>query len=1248
MTAAKGVCKAVSEVVTKPSSYQIDMPKPDSNGISHHNDPDNSNAFMNGSNGLSEDLVVNNDVVELDSSVLTDSEVVEVQGVEFDAQSGKLDSKSAEISELLDGEHDAVEGTSGIFAVENIPQDQQNSLGTEGLGVANGILPVENCNPQDQQNSLGGEGHDFANEANGNLPVKNGIPQDQQNSLWNGVEVQDAATDAMEVQVGKTENGAAVEIKQVQGQTGKTESNAEDEIELVQEQSGETKRNAEDEVEQVQDQTGNTERNAEDEIEQIQEQSGKTESSVEDKTASNGEDEIEPVQDQIGKTESNGEDEIEPVQDQTGKTEGNAEDEIEQVQDQSGNTESNGEDEIEPVQDQTGKTESSVEDEIEQVQDQTGKTESSAEDEIEPVQNQTGKTESSVEDEIELVQDQTGKTESNAEDEIEPVQDQSAVQEQSGKTESSAEDEIEQFQDQNEETESLVKAEIEKVEDWTKSESCSSVIENQESQVGLGTQLAEDAVECEIRKVEVGEMSSEEVPVTTSMYLDPKSWPLINEEKTKRELESEKSQMLFSRRWADMVKTPSRKTIIVHDHAFKVNKENFPLPPRHEEPAEHPDCSEESPKAVKSEILIDVCQPTDNFSASISEPREPQLENYDAKSTDEVSSSSSDGLRLKINVENVPIVNNIILGCTTNDANESEDNGNGISTAPPKGSTDVMLARENLSVGAATRPFYLVRIPKSNDRKLREQIKHAQLEVDEKTRLRNVIQLEIQKTRENYRACGSQCEAAMIERGAARKIMRSKLSEIDFLRSVINRAKSVITIEDLDRQICNMEHMIQHETLTLKEEKQLIHEIKQVKQHRDKLSHSIGSQDEIQQALDQREEAEERLKILKKELDGLKDSISKIEEAATAAGREREDENRKAEELRVQFRAADDIRQAAYSQLQSLRKELFEENEHFRKYMGDAATARDCAFNEDREGLHHLCVNQVEKIMKLWNTNDKFRKEYVKQNERSTLTRFGTLDGLSLGHDKVPPNLPGYVNEGVGKLGLTPVETGSIQSSPLELSEPKNRMMTNKEPAKPVLVNALATVSGEDVINEIKKKPMKSKEEVELERKMEEESREEAKAKLKEQLRLEEIEKTKLALERKKRNAEKAQRRAEQRAQKEVEQKEKEREKRLKKKERKNASAAAPSEVNDVSRAIQSTEIQTEIVEETNSVAAASTRRPPKQSKSKYNIPPSIVRNRNKRKWQPWIWLVLACLTVVALFLLGNTGMFTNANHKWW
>ncbi|KAL2497443.1 Uncharacterized protein Adt_22994 [Abeliophyllum distichum] len=54
--------------------------------------------------------------------------------------------------------------------------------------------------------------------------------------------------------------------------------------------------------------------------------------------------------------------------------------------------------------------------------------------------------------------------------------------------------------------------------------------------------------------------------------------------------------------------------------------------------------------------------------------------------------------------------------------------------------------------------------------------------------------------------------------------------------------------------------MVQHETLPLKEEKQFIREIKQLKQLCEQLSSNMGSQDQIQQALNQREEVEERLK----------------------------------------------------------------------------------------------------------------------------------------------------------------------------------------------------------------------------------------------------------------------------------------------------------------------------------------------------------------------------------------------------
>lgn len=59
----------------------------------------------------------------------------------------------------------------------------------------------------------------------------------------------------------------------------------------------------------------------------------------------------------------------------------------------------------------------------------------------------------------------------------------------------------------------------------------------------------------------------------------------------------------------------------------------------------------------------------------------------------------------------------------------------------------------------------------------------------------------------------------------------------------------------------NMEHMIQHETLSLSEEKGLIREIKQLKQLRAQISSSMGTKDEVNQALDDKEKTEERLKV---------------------------------------------------------------------------------------------------------------------------------------------------------------------------------------------------------------------------------------------------------------------------------------------------------------------------------------------------------------------------------------------------
>lgn len=57
-----------------------------------------------------------------------------------------------------------------------------------------------------------------------------------------------------------------------------------------------------------------------------------------------------------------------------------------------------------------------------------------------------------------------------------------------------------------------------------------------------------------------------------------------------------------------------------------------------------------------------------------------------------------------------------------------------------------------------------------------------------------------------------------------------------------------------------MEHMIQHETLPLKEEKQLIRQIKQLKQSRGELSTIIAKQDQSQ-SLDEKDNIEEQSKV---------------------------------------------------------------------------------------------------------------------------------------------------------------------------------------------------------------------------------------------------------------------------------------------------------------------------------------------------------------------------------------------------
>ncbi|OVA00710.1 hypothetical protein BVC80_9085g130 [Macleaya cordata] len=611
---------------------------------------------------------------------------------------------------------------------------------------------------------------------------------------------------------------------------------------------------------------------------------------------------------------------------------------------------------------------------------------------------------------------------------------------------------------------------------------------------------------------------------------------------------------------------------------------------------------------------------------------------------------------------------------------------NGIQPLSSDDSTNDALEGLKTNEEVGKRPFrFLIRIPRYVDDKIREEIRLAQLQVDEKTQSRDAIRAAIQSEKATCSEYRDKFEAARSDERAARDLLNAKRQEIDSVQSVINRMKNATSIDEIGDRIHNMEHMIEHETMPLKEEKQLIREIKQLKNLRDQLSSSLGKQAEEQPTLDQRDQIEERFKLLKRELDSTRKEVLRYEGITKVARKIYFDENEKLKELQSQFRAADDLRQEAYVHLQNLRKQLYEKNKYFRMYKEDSKKAEDLAFAGDKEELQRLCVGQVETIMELWNTNDDFRNEYIRCNTMSTLRRLRTLDGRSLGPDEEPPVLRNFLDEKVDNTLAAPPKIGSIlpvttseqgrsieplapekaEVKPvvnLEQKNPKadvksvvnlerNPAAKSKKVSKPAaLETGSVTISGRE---EVEVEEKKQREEEELARKAEELRKEEAAVKLKEQRRLEEKAKAKEAEERKRRNAEKAQAKAELRAKKEAELKEKEREKRARKKERKVAAAALvegenggiegesdPSSENTQPETTTNAQEQPETKDKAGVVTKRRTQKQvvsvAKQTKVKALPPP--LRNRGRRRMQPWMWVLLTALIIVALFLVGNIG----------
>ncbi|CAM0952076.1 unnamed protein product [Alopecurus aequalis] len=447
-------------------------------------------------------------------------------------------------------------------------------------------------------------------------------------------------------------------------------------------------------------------------------------------------------------------------------------------------------------------------------------------------------------------------------------------------------------------------------------------------------------------------------------------------------------------------------------------------------------------------------------------------------------------------------------------------------------------------------------------------IQEAKVHLDRLTQERDALNVRKKKQKAIFDEHREKLEAARKEENEARAAHVDKRNGLDSARSVIGKLNQANSVEEIDELIARKERTMEHETISLKQEKLFIKEINELKAQRKQVCSNLGSKAEISEAFHQKDHIHEQHKTLKKEADLLFKNLKSLEENRKKIQISFEAERAVLKKLNDELHAANAVRQQAYKNWYELKAEPSKKNMYFKMYVQDRNVVTKYQTSRDMDGLYPYCNNQVENFMKMWNKDDDFRRMYVEANKISTLRRLGTHDGRSLGPDEEPPvipksnfnrrpNNPSQLTASSPNVPITtseaapeksaavkvPVEEDSFPVLPPTQVHKQTKSKTAGTSSQKEKTTAPAS-QVEDVKHIEKEKARLLAEELELAKKAEELARKEEELRKqkaaadKERLVLEQKAKAKEAEERKKRQAQKAQERAEFKARKEAEMKE--------------------------------------------------------------------------------------------------------------
>lgn len=441
--------------------------------------------------------------------------------------------------------------------------------------------------------------------------------------------------------------------------------------------------------------------------------------------------------------------------------------------------------------------------------------------------------------------------------------------------------------------------------------------------------------------------------------------------------------------------------------------------------------------------------------------------------------------------------------------------------------------------------------------------------------------------------------------------------------------------EELNKLIRSLEYQMQHESLTLKEEKQLMREIKDLEATRLKVVANSAIRAKIEESLGQKDVLQDQVKLLGTDLDGVRKQKEEIKAKMDQLGDQLKALNNQITPLQQDLEALTNKRDEAFEVIRDLRKKRDEGNKLAYENRAIINTAREVAARKDVKGLEEYVEAEVEKFMSNWNSSKGFRDDYQKRILTSLDVRQLSRDGRMRNPDEKPlvAAEPPRRETVVVPKATPKVEKEDPKVTPIvenlhaqKVQKESKKKSTDSKPALEQLIEE------EDVF--VVEKP---KQDVSKENGIDE-------AKLKEMKKEEEREKQRQALERKKKLQEKAAAKASLRAQREAEKKQKERERKLKKKEVTTSAGPATSEEEPTDKEAEATEPENpdnlEEVIETSvprkaKVQKENALRYRKTAKARGTLPKAILKKKKSNDYLIWGAAGGAVVVVLMLLALG-------------